>query len=266
MDALGTSIFALSIIFIATTSGAALVFLFHKTFSDKIGNIIIGLASGIMFAASIFGLLIPSMNLSKQINYMPSYLAFLPPLSGFLAGGLLLYIMDKLVPHSHINSKEEEGPKSKLPKNAKFFFAVTLHNIPEGISVGLACGLALSNPSNQAYLGAALSLAIGIAIQNFPEGAAVSIPMLEEGTSKPKAFLLGMGSGIVEPIFGLLALLLANYLGEALPYLLSLASGAMIYVTIDELLPESRKGNYIHYGIWSFMFGFAIMMVLELIL
>lgn len=266
MDATLVSIFSLSLIFLATSLGSSLVFFFKKSFGDKVGNVIIGLASGIMVSASFFGLLLPSMEQAKQASYLPSYLSFLPPLLGFLFGGLLLYLMDKLVPHLHLNSGEEEGPKSRLSKNAKFFFAVTIHNIPEGISVGLACGLALANKGDASYIGAALSLAIGIAIQNFPEGAAVSIPLLEEGVSKPKSFLMGAGSGVVEPIFGLITLLIAPYVKEALPYLLSIASGAMIYVTIDELLPEARKGDYVHYGLWSFMIGFAIMMVLEMVL
>ncbi len=265
MDALGTSIFSLTIIFAATTLGSALVFFFRKNFSDKIGNIIIGLASGIMISASIFGLLLPSMEASKS-SYLPSYLSFIPTLTGFILGGLILYLMDKLIPHLHLSSNEEEGPRSSLSRNAKFFLAVTIHNIPEGISVGLACGLALANPNDVTFIGAALALAIGIAIQNFPEGAAVSIPLLEEGVSKPKAFLLGAASGAVEPIFGLLTVFISSYLGATLPYLLAFAAGAMIYVTIDELLPEARKGNYVHYGLWSFMIGFAIMMVLEMAL
>ncbi|HAS56831.1 MAG TPA: ZIP zinc transporter [Firmicutes bacterium] len=266
MDATFVSIFCLALIFLSTSLGSALVFFFKRSFSDKIGNVIIGLASGIMVSASFFGLLLPSMELAKQSQYLSDYLSFLPPLLGFLLGGFLLYIMDKLIPHLHLNSGEEEGPKTKLPKNVKFFFAVTIHNIPEGISVGLACGLSLANKGDASYIGAALSLAIGIAIQNFPEGAAVSIPLLEEGISKRKSFLMGVASGVVEPIFGLITLLIAPYVKEALPYLLSIASGAMIYVTIDELLPEARKGDYVHYGLWSFMIGFAIMMVLEMTL
>ncbi len=266
MDATFVSILCLGLIFLSTSLGSTLVFFFKRNFSDKVGNVIIGLASGIMVSASFFGLLLPSMELAKQSQYLPNYFSFLPPLLGFLLGGFLLYIMDKLIPHLHLNSGEEEGPKTKLSKNVKFFFAVTIHNIPEGISVGLACGLALANQGETSYVGAALSLAIGIAIQNFPEGAAVSIPLLEEGISKPKSFLMGVASGVVEPIFGLITLLIAPYVKEALPYLLSIASGAMIYVTIDELLPEARKGDYVHYGLWSFMIGFAIMMVLEMTL
>ncbi|MCI6215951.1 MAG: ZIP family metal transporter [Mollicutes bacterium] len=266
MDALGTSIFSLTIIFAATTLGSALVFFFRKNFSDKVGNIIIGLASGIMISSSIFGLLLPSMEEANKSSYLPSYLSFIPTVTGFILGGLILYLMDKLIPHLHLSSNEEEGPRSSLSRNAKFFFAVTIHNIPEGISIGLACGLALANPNDASHIGAALALAIGIAIQNFPEGAAVSIPLLEEGVSKPKAFLLGTTSGIVEPIFGLLTVFISSYLGVTLPYLLAIAAGAMIYVTIDELLPEARKGNYVHYGLWSFMIGFAIMMVLEMAL
>ncbi len=260
---LNITIISLSLIFIATTLGSMLVFFFKKNFSDKTNNIIIGLASGIMIAASFFGLLNPAIEEATKTYHK---LAFLPVIGGFLFGGLFLYLLDKIIPHFHKTSDEEEGIKTnKITKNTKFFLAVTMHNIPEGIAVGLACGLAFTNQSEVAMM-SALSLAIGIAIQNFPEGAAVSIPLLEDGLSKNKAFLIGVSSGIVEPIFGILTFFLASYLTVTLPYLLAFAAGAMFYVTIEELLPEARRGNYIHYGLWSFMIGFAIMMILEITL
>ena len=248
-------------IFLATTLGSSFVFVLKKGFSIKTNNIILGFASGIMISASFFGLLLPSIEQSKE--YFPS-ISFLPPILGFLLGGALLFLLDKIVPHFHKSNGVEEGKNSMLSKNTKFFLAVTMHNIPEGISVGFACGLALTgNESSLIY--SCLSLALGIAIQNIPEGAAVSIPLFSDGMNKSKSFLFGMMSGIVEPIFGIIGLFLAK-LSYITPWLLSLACGAMIYVTLDELLPESRKGGYEHYGLWSFMIGFTIMMTLEILL
>lgn len=263
MNPITLSAISLSIIFLATTLGSAIVFFVKRNLSNKVSNIIIGLASGIMIAASFFGLLIPSIEEGKIIygNY-----TIFAVLGGFLGGGLLLYIIDKIVPHFHKNSDDEEGIKTnKISKQSKFFLAVTIHNIPEGIAIGLACGLAIEQNTQEAMM-AALSLAIGIGIQNFPEGAAVSIPLIEDGMSKFKAFLFGMFSGIVEPIFGVITIFLATFLSSTLPILLALAAGAMIYVTIEELLPEARKGNHVHYGLWAFMVGFSIMMALEILL
>jgi len=261
------TIICLSIIFLATTLGSALVFFFKKNFSDKTNNVIIGLASGIMIAASFFGLLMPSIEKSKE---MFNNFAVINVVGGFIMGGLFLYLLDKLIPHLHQVSNEEEGIKTnKITKKTKFFLAVTMHNIPEGISVGLACGLMFSSTNDQeinSLMMSALSLAIGIAIQNFPEGAAVSIPLLEDNVSKPKAFFMGMFSGLVEPIFGVIAVFIASNIVSLLPFLLAFGAGAMFYVTIDELLPEARRGDYVHYGLWSFMIGFVIMMTLEITL
>ncbi len=262
MNATFASIFSILIIFAATTLGSSFVFFFKKNFSDKTNNAVLGFAAGIMIAASFFGLILPSVEGSKE-----SYgnIAFLPPLLGFLLGALFLWLLDKLIPHFHKNNGVEEGLEAKtLGKNFKFFLAVTIHNIPEGLAVGFAAGLALANQS-QAAIGAALSLAIGIAIQNVPEGAAVSIPLLGDGMSKPKSFLFGTASGVVEPLFALIGLALAQ-LSIITPWLLAFAAGAMVYVTLDELIPESRKGGYEHIGLWSFLIGFLIMMALEVLL
>jgi ZIP family zinc transporter len=267
MNAIYMSIICISIIFLSTTIGSAFVFFFKKNFGPKINNMVLGFAGGIMVAASIFGLILPSIEQSKQLY---SSFSYLPPVIGFLLGGLLLWGIDRIVPHIHKNqeSKVEEGlPTKKISNNFKFFLAVTIHNIPEGLSVGFACGLAIAamNTGEESLLMySALSLALGISIQNIPEGAAVSIPMLGEGVSKPKSFLFGMGSGIVEPIFAILGLFLAQ-LSIITPWLLSFAAGAMIYVTLDEILPEARRGGFEHFGIWAFMIGFAIMMLLEVI-
>lgn len=267
MNPITLSAICLSIIFLSTTLGGALVYFFRKNFSKKTGAIIIGLASGIMIATSFFGLLLPSIEEGTLLY--GEKMAAIPVTVGFLLGGLVLYILDKVVPHFHRSGNEEEGIKTtRVTKQTKFILAVTLHNIPEGIAVGLVCGMAFNTTGNiEATYFSALSLTLGIAIQNFPEGAAVSIPMLEEeNISKTKAFLLATLTGIVEPLFGLLTILLATYLNGALPYLLSFAAGAMIYVTIDELIPEFKEEGKGHFGLWSFMIGFLIMMLLEILI
>ena len=262
-------VISISSIFIATTIGSGLVFFFKKNFSNKTSAIIVGLASGIMISTSFFGLLKPAL---EQAQESYDKIAFLPMVGGFILGCLLLYALDKLVPHIHINKEEHaEGlPSIRTTKRLKFFLAVAMHNIPEGLAVGFACGVLLKGGNQEAMalgVSTALALAIGISIQNIPEGAAVSIPMLEDGVSKPKAFLYGLASGIVEPIFAVIAMFITSAVADmALPWLLSFAAGAMIYVTIDELVPEFKQSSNSHFGIWSFIAGFAIMMMLELLL
>ncbi len=264
MEPIHYAIISISIIFLGSLLGSALVFLFKKDLSDKTNNIVLGFASGIMIAAGIFGLLLPSIEEAKA---SPAYASFpyVPVLIGFFVGCILLYLIDKLVPHLHHEGSEEEGIKTnKLGKHTKLFFAVLIHNVPEGLAVGFACGLALATPSLETSL-AALSLAIGITIQNIPESFAISVPLYANGMSKVKAFLMATLTGIVEPIFAIVSLFLAFYLEPLLPWLLSFASGAMIYVTVDELLPEARKGKAIHFGLWAFIIGFMIMLALEVI-
>lgn len=256
------TIISISIIFLGTLIGSMLVFFLKKNFSNRVSAIIMGFASGVMIAAGFLGLLVPSIE-EATVSY--GDFAVLPVVIGFLLGGLLLFGLDKIVPHIHINTNEEEGSKSKISKQLKFFLAVTIHNIPEGLAVGFALGLAYSLQDKGAFL-AALSLSIGLALQNIPEGAAISVPMLKEGISKPKAFLYGAFSGVVEPIFAVVGLLLASNLTMLLPWLLAFSAGAMIYVTVDELLPSMRENGHFHIGIWAFMIGFAIMMILELTL
>lgn len=255
---------SLSIIFLGTILGSSFVFVLKRNLSNRVNSIIMGFASGVMIAAGFLGLLLPAIS-EAQTNY-GNYAVF-PVVGGFLLGGLLLFALDKLIPHIHINSNEEEGTiTSKLSRNFKFFLAVTIHNIPEGLAVGFALGLGSGGEINNAALLGALSLSIGMFIQNVPEGAAIAVPLAQEGMSKGKAFLLGAISGIVEPIFGLLGLLLATSITTLLPWLLAFSAGAMIYVTVDELLPSMREYGYYHFGIWAFMIGFAIMTVLELVL
>lgn len=254
-------IISIVIIFLATTIGSSLVFIVKKDISIKVSNAIIGFASGIMIAAGFFGLLLPAI---ESVQNIYSDYSYIPVVISFLIGGLLLFFIDKMVPHIHLNN-EEEGPKNtNLSKQIKFLLAVTIHNIPEGLTIGLACGIALSQ-NNITLAFNAFSLAIGISIQNIPEGLAVSLPLLKEGISKSKSFLLGLLSGVVEPLFAIIGLLLATSLTSIMPWLLSLAAGAMIYVTIDDLLPASREGGHDHFGIWAFMIGFCVMMMLEMI-
>ena len=260
------SIIAISMIFLATTAGSAFVFFFRKSLSKKVKSLILGFAGGIMVAAAVFGLIIPSIEQSQTSNIYANW-SYIPPVIGFLLGGVLLFALDKLVPHFHKLTNTEEGLSTRaLSQNFRFFLAVTIHNIPEGLSVGFACGLALAlrNDAATAAAASALSLAIGIAIQNIPEGAAVSIPMYGDGMKKGKAFLFGTASGIVEPIFAIAGLFLAQ-LALITPWLLAFAAGAMIYVTLDEIIPESREHGFTHYSMWAFMIGFTIMMLLEII-
>ena len=262
MNVVHVIIISCSIIFISTVLGSGLVFIVKKNLSDKTSNIILGLASGVMIAAGIFGLLIPAM---EEAEFIYKNLSFIPVFGGFILGGIFLNILDKIIPHFHNKQGEEEGPKSNLAKQIKFFLAVLIHNIPEGLAVGFACGLALTLKSPEA-ISSVLALAIGISIQNIPEGAAISIPMLEHGVSKEKSFLYGVISGTAEPIFAIVGLFLATIMQTLLPWLLAFSAGAMIYVTIEELLPEARKGGHEHYGLWAFMLGFLAMLALEMLL
>lgn len=262
MSAINVTIISCLILFLSTLLGSSLVFLIRKNISFKLSNMILGFASGIMISAGIFGLLIPAIE-EAQISY--KNLAILPVVIGFILGGLFLNLLDKVIPHFHKERNEEEGPKNNLTKQLKFFLAVLIHNIPEGLAVGFACGLALTT-NNQTLILSALSLAIGISIQNFPEGVAVSIPLHEEGMSRPKAFIYGAFSGIVEPLFAVVGILLATQITFILPWLLAFSSGAMIYVTIDELLPAARKEGHEHFGLWAFMLGFIMMLCLEILI
>ncbi len=267
MSATTLTIISIVIIFAATTLGSAFVFFFKKGFGTKANDFVLGFAGGIMLASSFFGLILPSITESQTMDVYSKW-SYIPPIVGFLLGGLVLWGTDKLIPHTHLSNDVSEGMGGKnLSKNTRFFFAVTIHNIPEGLSVGLGCGLGLAaaktDSTNLTLAFSALSLAIGIAIQNIPEGAAVSIPMFGAGEKKSRAFLFGTASGAVEPVFAIVGLFLAQ-IEVISPWLLSFASGAMIYVTLDELIPDSRQTQDAHIGIWSFMIGFVVMMALEL--
>lgn len=266
MNPIIAAIISISIILAGTAIGSLFVFFVKKDLSKKTYSLIMGFASGIMIAAAFFGLVAPAIESAKNIYGVN--LQVVPVLIGFLVGGLILFGLDKLLPHFHISTNEEEGAKSKFSQNIKFFLAVTIHNIPEGLAVGFACGVAFTTSRDQQMMAAlsALSLAIGIAIQNIPEGIAISVPLMQSGFSKTKAFLFGVLSGVVEPIFAILGLFLLKSCNWLLPWLLAFAAGAMIYVTVDELIPSMREYGHFHRAIWAFMIGFSIMMVLELVL
>lgn len=252
-----------SIIFIGNMLGSSLIFFFKKEINEKINTIFLGFASGIMVAASVFSLLVPSIEASEKLNYQN--LSFIPPLIGFILGALFLLLIDKIIPHFHKGTNEEEGVKSNFNKSTKLFLAMTIHNIPEGLAVGFSFGGALLI-NNEATFISALMLSIGMAIQNFPEGAAVTLPLKETTKSKTKAFLLGSLSGVVEPIFALIGFFLATQISFLEPYMLSFAAGAMIYVVIEDLIPDAHMSSFPHLATFSSLIGFALMMVLDVAL
>lgn len=247
--------------FLGTTLGSAMVFLMKNKLNNKLEKILLGFAAGVMVAASVWSLLIPSIDMAKEQNII----AWLPATVGFILGIIFLLILDNIIPHLHLKSKEPEGIKSKLGKSMMMVLAVTLHNIPEGMAVGVALAGAISGNSSITIAGA-IALSIGIAIQNFPEGAIISMPLKEEGNSKGKSFLYGTLSGIVEPLGGALTILLTSLVVPILPYLLSFAAGAMIYVVVEELIPESQVGKHSNLGTIGFAIGFIIMMILDVAL
>lgn len=253
--------FGVLIPFIGTTLGSAMVFLMKNKINGKIEKALLGFASGVMIAASIWSLLIPAIEMSKSQNTI----SWLPASIGFLAGIFFLLLLDNIIPHLHLKSSEPEGIKSNLKKTTMMMLAVTLHNIPEGLSVGVALAGAVSGNTTITITGA-LALSIGIAIQNFPEGAIISMPLKSEGISKIKAFTYGTLSGIVEPIGTIITLLLTSLVVPILPYLLSFAAGAMIYVVVEELIPESQSGAHSNIGVIGVAIGFVIMMILDIAL
>lgn len=247
--------------FIGTTFGALSVFLLKNELKPSVEKLFLGFASGVMIAASVWSLIIPSINHSENMGK----LAFIPAVVGIALGMLFLLLLDKIIPHLHLNSDEPEGPASKLKKTTMLVLAVTLHNIPEGMAVGVVVAGFMTGTSG-VTAASAVALAIGIAIQNFPEGAIISLPLKSEGSSKFKSFLYGMLSGIVEPIAAIITILLSSYIIPVLPYLLSFAAGAMIYVVVEELIPESSHGKHSNIGTIGFGFGFIIMMILDVAL
>lgn len=251
----------LSIPFLGTVLGSACVFFMKKELSRNIQRALTGFAGGVMVAASIWSLLIPAMSLSEN----KGRLAFLPAFIGFWLGILFLLFLDRVIPHLHMYADKAEGPKSRAAKTTMMVLAVTLHNIPEGMAVGVVYAGLLSG-SAEITAGGALALSLGIAIQNFPEGAIISMPLHAEGKTKLKSFGLGALSGAVEPIGALLTVLFAGLLVPAMPYLLAFAASAMIYVVVEELIPEMSAGEHSNIGVVMFAFGFTVMMALDVAL
>lgn len=247
--------------FLGTSLGAACVFFMKHDMSERLSRILTGFAAGVMVAASIWSLLIPAMDQSEEMGKF----AFVPAVAGFWGGILFLLLLDHIIPHLHRYSVSAEGPKSRLQRTTMMVLAVTLHNIPEGMAVGVVYAGYLAG-SAKITVAAAMALSIGIAIQNFPEGAIISMPLRAEGMKVSKAFAGGVLSGIVESVGAMLTILAAGYIVPALPYLLSFAAGAMIYVVVEELIPEMSQGEHSDLGTIFFAVGFTVMMSLDVAL
>ena len=256
-----TLITGLLIPFIGTTAGAGCVFFLRRELSVSLQRALTGFAAGVMVAASIWSLIVPAIEQSAKMGRW----AFLPAFLGFWLGILFLLLLDHVIPHLHRSIDQAEGPKSHLTRTAMLVLAVTLHNIPEGMAVGVVYA-GLRSGSGEITAGSALALALGIAIQNFPEGAIISMPLCAEGASRQKSFRLGVLSGAVEPVFGALTVLAAALIVPAMPVLLSFAAGAMLYVVVEELIPEMSTGEHSNIGVVFFAVGFSLMMALDVAL
>ena len=253
--------FVLMIPFMGTSLGAAAVFLMKNSINEYVQKTMLGFASGVMVAASVWSLIIPAIEASETLGR----LAFLPAAIGIILGMALLFILDKIVPHLHLNAEKPDGPESRLKKATMLVLAVTLHNIPEGMAVGAVAAGFLSGTADITAAGV-LALSTGIAVQNFPEGAIISMPLKTEGCSKVRAFVYGVLSGVVEPVFAFLTIIFSSFIENLLPYLLAFAAGAMIFVVVEELIPEASEGEHSNLGTVGFGFGFILMMVLDVAL
>ena len=251
----------ISIPFVGTFLGAACVLFMTGELKSLVQKSLLGFASGVMVAASVWSLLIPSLEMSEEMGR----LSFIPAAVGFALGIAFLLILDRIIPHLHLNSDEPEGIKAHLKKTTMLVLAVALHNIPEGMAVGVVFAGFLMGSGNITLTGA-LALAIGIAIQNFPEGAIISLPLRSEGNKRSRSFALGVLSGAVEPVGAILAIALASIVTPILPYMLAFAAGAMIYVVVEELIPEASEGEHSNLGTIAFAIGFALMMMLDVAL
>ena len=248
--------------FVGTSLGAACVYIMKKEMNPFVNKALLGFASGVMIAASVWSLIIPAIDMSSNMGK----LSFIPAAVGVLVGILFLLMLDKLIPHLHSNSNEPEGiKKNNLKKATMLVLAVVIHNIPEGMAVGIVFAGAL-NEGALITLAGAFALSIGIAIQNFPEGAIISMPLRSEGLSKNKAFLYGVLSGVVEPIGAIVTIMFSGLITHFMPYLLSFAAGAMIYVVVEELIPEASQGEHSNVGTIGFAIGFVLMMILDVAL
>lgn len=249
------------IIFLATTLGSAIVFLIKKDMSERVHTAILSFAIGIMIAAAVFSLLVPAIDTAESWGRW----SFVPAAVGFVLGGFFLVVLDKVIPHNHVGTDISEGPVKSMSKALKMFFAVTMHNIPEGLTVGIAFGAAATLGTDAAFL-SALGLAIGISLQNLPEGAAVAMPVKLTTGSRAKGFLFGIGSGAVEPIAALAGYFIASAFTAIQPWFLGFAAGAMIFVIVEDLIPDAKLEKHPHIGTWGIMIGFVIMMVLDVAL
>lgn len=247
--------------FLGTALGSAMVFFLKNEMSQKLQKALLGFASGVMIAASVWSLLIPAIDMAEESGKI----AWIPAAVGFLLGMGFLLLLDSIIPHLHIDSNKPEGKQSKLQKSTMLVLAVTLHNIPEGMAVGVVFAGVASGSATMSIAGA-FALAIGIAIQNFPEGAIISMPLIGTGISKRKAFSYGVLSGIVEPIGAVVTILLTALIMPVLPYILAFAAGAMIYVVVEELIPESQQGEHSNIGTIGVAIGFSLMMILDVAL
>jgi ZIP family zinc transporter len=245
-----------------TSLGSSTVVVLGRRSGGISQKIFLGFAAGVMIAASVWSLLIPSIEEAEAAGSI----GWIPASGGFIIGIFFLYGLDRLIPHLHPSSNTLEGPSSTVKRTTLLISAVTLHNIPEGMAVGLSFALAAQHPENPALYASAMALALGIGIQNFPEGAAVALPLRQEGMSTGKSFLVGCLSGAVEPVFGVVAVLLSGIIAPAMPWLLSFAAGAMMYVVVEELIPEAHLGEHSNAGTFGVMAGFLIMMTLDVAL
>ena len=247
--------------FLMTSLGAAVVFFFRRQVTASAQRIFLGFAAGVMIAASVWSLLIPAIEEAEGAGQV----GWVPAAGGFVLGVAFLMALDGILPHLHPGAREPEGARSKLHRTTLLIFAVTLHNIPEGMAVGLSFALAAQHNDPALYAGA-MALAVGMGIQNFPEGAAIALPLRQEGVGRTRAFLWGSLSGLVEPVFGLLTVLLAGSIQPLMPWLLSFAAGAMLYVVVEELMPEAHLGEHSNVGTLGVMGGFLVMMILDVAL
>ena len=257
MNALSMTALSTGFTFLMTPPGPSVVFFFRKEVSHAFQRVFLGFAAGVMVAASVWSLLIPAIEMAEEAA------------GGFLLGAAFLLVLDAGMPHLHPGAREPEGPHTPLKRTTLLVLAVTLHNIPEGMAVGLTCALAASAesvPGGAVTMASALALALGIGLQNFPEGAAISLPLRREGLSRTRSFAYGALSGIVEPVGGILAVLVAGGVQPLMPWFLSFAAGAMIYVVVEELIPEANLGEHSHTGTWGVLAGFVIMMVMDVAL
>ena len=247
--------------FLMTSLGAAVVFFFRRQVTASAQRIFLGFAAGVMIAASVWSLLIPAIEEAEGAGQV----GWVPAAGGFVLGVAFLMALDGILPHLHPGAREPEGARSKLHRTTLLIFAVTLHNIPEGMAVGLSFALAAQHNDPALYAGA-MALAVGMGIQNFPEGAAIALPLRQEGVGRTRAFLWGSLSGLVEPVFGLLTVLLAGSIQPLMPWLLSFAAGAMLYVVVEELIPEAHLGDHSNVGTLGVVGGFLVMMILDVAL